>query len=49
MKYYLLTLLFIALFAGAFWAFNHINAWIGVIAFLTVVGILIKTIKQQTK
>lgn len=49
MKYYLLTILAIVCLTGTFWLFNHVSAWIGVIAFLIVAGGIIQLIINNLK
>lgn len=49
MKYYLLSILAIAILFGCFWLFNHVDAWIGIIAFLLFAGGTIKFIINEIK
>jgi len=47
-----LILVFVALYGGI-WLFNHVNAWVGIIAIIFVIYVIIKlivlTIKKQEK
>jgi hypothetical protein len=49
MKYYLLAIVAIAILVGCFWLFNHVNAWIGIIAFLLSAGGIVQFIINEVK
>jgi len=34
---------------GCFWLFNHINAWLGIILFITGIWILIRKVTNNLK
>lgn len=49
MKTYITIIVFIALFIGAGWTFNHLNAWIGVLLFLILIGAIIYVCEEELK
>jgi len=53
-KYIIIALIIGAAFFGCTWAFNHINAWVGILLFIVIVWLslnflVIKKINQNDK
>lgn len=48
-KYSLIIISILAFVYGSFWAFNHINAWIGIALFIGGLIFLINQITKQFK